>query len=92
MNSIESVQKQKTQSYNLVKGSLTNLQRKRTWVAYDPPVERVADMQRQPISAFFVGRGEEGGLGGEQRVYGDVAGRGAKVSNSTAPSVGNYAE
>lgn len=29
MNSIDAVQKQKTQSYNLVKGNLTNLQRKR---------------------------------------------------------------
>ena len=32
MNSIEATQKQKSQSYNLAKGSLTNLERKRTYV------------------------------------------------------------
>lgn len=32
MTSIEQQQKQRTQSYNLAKGTLTNLQRKRTWV------------------------------------------------------------
>lgn len=32
MNSIESVQKQKSQSYNLAKGGLTNLTRKRKYV------------------------------------------------------------
>jgi hypothetical protein len=80
MNSIDSVQKQRTQSYNLVKGNLTNLQRKRASVSLATIRGACLTDQGQLITTLTTRGSQEGGFGREQRVHGDIGSCRAKVS------------
>ena len=49
MTSIDSIQKQKLQSYNQAKGGLTGLQRKRTWVVTMAKLTRSGNLSQRSL-------------------------------------------
>lgn len=77
--------KAKLNSYNLAKGSLTQLQRKKTWVNYSLDIIIVIltlHIQRKPVCPISRRHSSQRGLHPRLRVYGDLARCRAEVSGA----------